>query len=109
MTGSRPTVLAMSEEQATPSDWTALAGALLEREVARVGGAASSEADTAVDRAARELEAALDEGAFAAVVTSAELDEASVRTLAVCGAIELDRRLQRLVAHLEADPVATRP
>lgn len=66
-------------------------------------------ADDAVERAEKDLAAALDDGPIAAIVANADLDEAEARVLAVCGAIELDRRLQRLVAHLDADAMSTRP
>ncbi len=89
--------------------WTDLAEALLEREVLVEADGELGAADAAVDRAESALAAALDSGPLAAIVASAELDDEDARLLAVCGAIELDRRLQRLVGHLETDATATRP
>jgi AAA+ superfamily predicted ATPase len=97
----------VAEEELSGS-WTALAGALLEREVVRAADGATDRADAAVEQAERAWAEGLD-GPLAAIVASAELDETSARVLAVCGTIELDRRLQHLVAHLEHDPAATRP
>lgn len=89
--------------------WTALAGALLERAVVSATDGTTRSADKAVTAAEAQLAAALEDGPLAAVVASADLDAASTRTLAVCGAIELDRRLQRLVEHLDAGPSGTGP
>jgi len=98
----------VAEEELTGS-WTDFAAALLERAVVQSADGETAAADAAVEAAEGVLADALDDGPFAAVVASANLDETSTRVLAVCGAIELDRRLQHLVAHLEHDPAATRP
>ena len=64
---------------------------------------------TAADRAVAEAELAVDavlteDGPLAGIAASAELTPLESRVLALSGAVELDRRLQRLVAHLTADP-----
>jgi AAA+ superfamily predicted ATPase len=46
-----------------------------------------------------------DDDPFALVVAFCELDAQETRILAVCAAVETDRRLQRLVAGLTADPL----
>lgn len=98
----------MAQEALTVPAWTSLAAALLEREVLVAADGATAASDRAVEQAEGARAAALDDGPYAALVASADLDEVSARVLAVCGAVDLDRRLQRLVAHLEADPHATR-
>jgi AAA+ superfamily predicted ATPase len=98
----------VAEEELTRG-WAALGTALLEREALRGEGPATEPAEAAVDAAEKALLDALDDGPLAAIAASAELDGAATRLLAVCGAVELDRRLQRLVGHLEADPTASRP
>ena len=86
------------------ADWTALATALLERELARTTGEGVPEAaEAAVSAARAAFEAALsdpDTAPLAAVAAAAELTSAQTRLLGVCGAIDLDRRLQRLVSVL---------
>ena len=90
--------------------WAALPTALLEREVATEhaeGARAPSKAS--VRTAEKAFAAALEEdGPFAAIVASAELDESSARVLALCAAVETDRRLQRLVGLLVHDAHAYR-
>lgn len=100
----------MAEEELTTPGWTALGTALLERAVvvADTGGSTPA-ADAAVAAAEDAFATALDgEDAFAAIVAGAELDEVAARVLAVCAAVELDRRLQRLVAALHGDGRALR-
>ncbi len=95
----------MAEEELTAPGWTLLGTALLERAVvvADTGGSTPA-ADTAVAAAEEAFAAALEgEDAFAAIVASGELDETAARVLAVCATVELDRRLQRLVAVLHGD------
>jgi len=113
--------------------WRQWAVALLEREVVRTGGddgsgdaadparrgggdegpvrhTVADEAAAAVARAERALEASLDrDGPLATVAAMAELEPTEIRVFAVCVAIELDRRLQRLVGLLRHDPLAGRP
>jgi AAA+ superfamily predicted ATPase len=92
-------------------EWSALGTALVEQAVARApdgdGTRPSDPAAAAVTHAEAQLrEAAAGDGPFAAMVTMAKLDEAATRVLAVCAAIALDRRLQRLVSTLRHDPAA---
>jgi ATPase family associated with various cellular activities (AAA)/Winged helix domain, variant len=92
-------------------DWSALGTALVEQAVARTpdgdGTRPSDAAAAAVTHAEAQLrEAAAGDGPFAAMVTMATLDEAATRVLAVCAAIALDRRLQRLASTLRHDPAA---
>lgn len=92
-------------------DWTALAPALVEHAVVRTrdgeDARSSDAAAAAVTHAEAQLSAAAaGDGPFAAIATMAKLNEAATRVLALCAAIALDRRLQRLVSTLRHDPAA---
>ncbi len=87
----------------TDADWQQWATVLLERSLA-------SSTDTAVIETHAETTPGQldDDGPFAAIVASAELTALDAHVLALCGAVELDRRLQRLVGRLTHDDRATR-
>jgi hypothetical protein len=92
-------------------DWTALAPALVEQAVVRARAGedvrSSDAAAAAVTHAEPQLSAAATgDGPFAAIVIMAKLNAAARRVLALCAAIALDRRLQRLVSTLRRDPAA---
>ncbi len=92
-------------------DWTALAPALVEQAVVRARAGedvrSSDAAAAAVTHAEAQLSAAAaGDGPFAAIVIMAKLNAAARRVLALCAAIALDRRLQRLVSTLRHDPAA---
>jgi hypothetical protein len=92
-------------------DWTPLASALVEQAVVRArdgeDATSSDAAAAAVMHAEAQLSAAAaGDGPFAAIVTMAKLNEAATRVLALCAAIALDRRLQRLISTLRHDPAA---
>ena len=92
--------------------WRDYAQALLERELAADRDpAVLAAAETAVAAATDQLQAAIDAGSddpFFAVAAAADLDTISVQVLALCAAVDVDRRLQRLVAALTHDPAVTR-
>ena len=96
--------------------WRRWAAALVEREVARTGDderserpAVVDEAMTAVERAEQALEASLDQdGPLTTIAAMAELEPIETRLLALCVAVEIDRRLQRLVGWLRQDPLTVR-
>lgn len=89
--------------------WTALATALIERELVGDDTAARAAAEAQVTAADAALRAALDEeGPLSAIAAAADLEPSDIRTLAVCAAVELDRRLQHLVTRLTAAPTGGR-
>jgi ATPase family protein associated with various cellular activities (AAA) len=92
------------------ASWTSYATALLERAVlVAETGSSSQPADDAVLAAEALLERHLDAGGgLADLAANARLTPLEVRVLAVCGAVEVERRLQLLVARLLGDPSATR-
>lgn len=99
----------MAQEELTTPGWTHLAAALLERElVISQTGDDSTAADEAVAGALSSFGACLAaDDAFAAITISAELSAAEAQVLALCAAVDADRRLQRLAGTLIGDPRAT--
>ena len=93
------------------TDWTPLATALLEREVAAAegDGAALRAAEEYVITAERQFELALDAGPLSEIAVWCDLEPAEARVLALCTAVELDRRLQRLVDALAGGGAGGRP
>jgi DNA polymerase III delta prime subunit len=114
--GEEEREVSLTRHHDSAGSWTDLAGALLEAELVR-----ETEKSDKTEKSVRAAQRALDdaEAAFAralesdaplaGIATFAELDGCATRVLALCGAIDRDRRLQRLVAKLTADPSDGRP
>jgi AAA+ superfamily predicted ATPase len=90
--------------------WSDLPVALLERQLLKERTDESSEA---AERAVTEAVAGFPDacrapGPFQTIVDTAGLDEVAARVLALCAAVETDRRLQRVVGTLVGSPAATR-
>jgi hypothetical protein len=89
--------------------WVRLAEAALERQVVVRAGADTSAADGALaDASAAFLTDDVADARMVRLVHSAGLEKEAARVLAVCAAVDLDRRLQHLVGHLGADPSQSR-